>query len=64
MKEITIRELKKGEFFRLSASESAPVWVKGYYVASEKKYEAYKYEDTNRETFLKGNRNVFVEFTF
>ena len=64
MKEITIRELKKGEFFRLSASESAPVWVKGYYVASEKKYEAYKYEDTNRETFLKGNRKVFVEFTF
>lgn len=64
MKEITIRELKKGEFFRLSASESAPVWVKGYYIASEKKYEAYKYEDTNRETFLKGNRKVFVEFTF
>ena len=64
MKEITIRELKKGEFFRLSASESAPVWVKGYYVAPEKKYEAYKYEDTNRETFLKGNRKVFVEFTF
>lgn len=64
MKDTTIKELKKGEFFRLSASESAPVWVKGYYVASEKKYEAYKYEDTNRETFLKGNRKVFVEFTF
>lgn len=64
MKEITIREIKKGEFFRLTASESAPVWVKGYYVAAEKKYEAYKYEDTNRETFLKGNRRVFVEFTF
>lgn len=64
MKEMTIREIKRGEFFRLTASETAPVWVKGYYVAAEKKYEAYKYEDTNRETFLKGNRKVFVEFTF
>ena len=64
MKDVTIRELKKGEFFRLTASETAPVWVKGYYVSSEKKYESYKYEDTNREIFLKGNRRVFVEFTF
>lgn len=64
MKATTIREIKKGEFFRLTASETAPVWVKGYYVASEKKYEAYKYEDTLRETFLKGDRKVFTEFTF
>lgn len=64
MRQTTLRQIKQGEFFRLSASDNAPVWVKGYYVISERKFEAYRFEDTNRETFLKGDRKVFVGFTF
>lgn len=64
MKQVLLRQVKQGEFFRLSASETAPVWVKGYYVLSERKFEAYKYDDTNHESFFKGDRKVFVGFTF
>ena len=64
MKATTIKQIKQGEFFRLSASDNAPVWVRGYYEPSEKKYEAYKYDDTNHEGFFKGTKKVFVDFEF
>lgn len=60
----TIRNLKKGEFFRLSDRDSAPVWVRGEYVREVKRYSTYKYDDVNHEQLLKGNRKVFVGFTF
>lgn len=64
MKQTTIKQVKKGQFFRLTESESAPVWVRGYYVPSERKYEAYKFDDTNHESFLKPDRNVYTDFEF
>lgn len=64
MKQVQLRQVKKSEFFRLSASDNAPVWVKGYYVPSARKYEAYKYDDTNHEGFFKGTKRVFVDFEF
>lgn len=64
MRQTTLRQVKQGEFFRLSASDSAPVWIRGYYCREDKTFEAYKWDDTNRETFLKGDRKVFVGFTF
>lgn len=60
----TIRNLKKGEFFRLSDRDCAPVWVRGEYVREVKRYSTYKYDDVNHEQLLKGNRKVFVGFTF
>ncbi|WP_288612652.1 hypothetical protein [uncultured Bacteroides sp.] len=60
----TIRELKKGEFFRLTAGENAPVWVRGKYVREARKYSVYKYDDTNHERFFPGNKAVFTGFTF
>ena len=64
MKATTIRQIKQGEFFKLQPTDSAPVWVKGYYVLSERKFEAYKYDDTNHEGFFKGTKRVFVDFEF
>lgn len=64
MEQKTIRELKKGELFRLSDRENAPVWVRGEYVREVKRYSTYKYDDVNHEQLLKGNRKVFVGFTF
>lgn len=60
----TIRNLKKGEFFRLSDRETAPVWVRGEYVREAKRYNTYKYDDVNHERLLPGDKVVFVEFTF
>lgn len=64
MKQTTIKQINQGEFFRLRPTDSAPVWVRGYYCREDKTFEAYKWDDTNHETFLKGNRKVFVGFTF
>lgn len=60
----SIRELKKGEFFRLRESDTAPVWVRGEYVPAVKKFSTYKFEDVNHERLLKGNTIVFTGFTF
>lgn len=60
----TIRQLKKGEFFRLKDSETAPVWVRGDYVSSEKKFSTHKFDDINHETLRKGETEVYVGFTF
>lgn len=63
-KTISIRDLKKGDFFRLADSETAPVWVRGEYIPSAKKYSTYKFDDTNHETLRKGEQMVYVEFEF
>ena len=43
----TIKELAKGEFFRLTDSETAPVWVRSDYDRSSKSIHA-----TNFMTFV------------
>lgn len=64
MKETTLKAIKQGEFYKLKPTETAPVWVRGYYVREEKKYESYLYDDTNRESFKKGNTKVWIDFEF
>ena len=61
MRQIELRKVKQEEIFRLTNSETAPLWVRGYYERSERKYECYKYDNYNHETFLKGSRQVFVD---
>lgn len=59
MDKITLKQLKPGTLFRLKDSESSPVWVR-----SSKTYACHKYEDYNHETFFKGTRTVFINFTY
>ena len=59
-----IKELKKGEYFRLKDNDSAPVWIKGEYVRSEKKYSTYKFEDVNHERLICPDKSVFTDFKF
>lgn len=60
----TIRRLKKGEFFRLKDSETAPVWVRDEYIPSAKKFSTHKFDDVNHEALRKGDSVVFVGFIF
>lgn len=60
----TIRQLKKGEFFRLRDCETSPVWVRGEYIPEAKKYSTYKFDDVNHEILRKGDFVVFCDFTF
>lgn len=61
---ISIRKLKKGDFFRLKDSDTAPVWVRGEYVPSEKKFSTCLYDDVNHERLCKGETEVYAGFTF
>lgn len=61
---ISIKKLKKGDFFRLKDSDTAPVWVRGEYVPSEKKFSTCLYDDVNHERLCKGETEVYVGFTF
>ena len=56
-----LRKVREGDFFRLNDSEDAPLWVRGYYVRSERKFEVFKYDDVNHEGFMRGSRAVYVE---
>lgn len=60
----TICQLKKGDFFRLKDSETAPVWVRGEYIREVKKYSTHKFDDVNHEVLRKEDCVVFVGFTF
>lgn len=64
MKQTELRNVKRGDFFRLANSETAPVWVRGDYNRSSKKFEAYKYYDVNYWNEFRGSRIVFVDFEF
>ena len=62
-----IKELKTGEYFTLKPVEypkEGVVWVRGNYEHSCKKYSVHKWSDICHESFMKGNRNVYVDFTF
>ena len=60
----TLKNVKKGDFFRLNDTEKAPVWVKGDYLRSEKAYECYKYEDCMHVSNFRGTRIVHTEFEY
>ena len=59
-----LKDLKRGEFFKLKDSPTSPMWVRSEYCRSERKYSCYKYDDVNHESFFKGDRIVFTDFYF
>lgn len=59
-----LKDVKKGEFFRISPSDTAPVWVRDDYNRSTKKYECYKFDDMNHLGEFNGTRMVIVDFEF
>ena len=63
-----LRELRKGEFFTLSDHGEEPdekyVYIRGAYERSGRRYSVSKFSDYNCERFLKGDRLVWVGFTF
>lgn len=61
---VAIKDLKKGEYFKLHDSESSPVWVRGDYVRSDKKFSCYKFDDVNHERFFFGSSKVYNNFEF
>lgn len=57
-----LKNLKRGDYFKLKNSDTAPVWVKGEYVRSERKYSAYKFDDVNHERLMPGQLDIITDF--
>lgn len=62
-----IRDLKQGAYFILkdiAEPKESQVWVRGEYDRSTRTYSATNFSDMNRERSFKGDKEVFVDFTF
>ena len=67
MTEKKIKDLKQGEWFTLKPSEypkDSQVYIREDYERSEKKYYCSKWSDICAGRFLKGDKVVYVDFTF
>lgn len=67
MTAITIRELKKDEWFTLKPIEEpkeSQVFIRGEYDRSERKYDCSKFSDYCSTRWFKGDRVVYIGFTF
>ena len=59
----TVKGLKKGEFFKLK-EDSKRVYIRGEYDRTEKKYCCTAWDDISMCRAFKGEKLVFVGFTF
>lgn len=67
MKEITIKDLKKGDFFTLkpiAEPKESQVYIKEDYDRSERKYLCSKFSDISASRMLKPTTKVYTDFTF
>lgn len=53
-----IKNLRLGEIFQIK--ENGPLWVRGSYERSIRKYSIYKYEDICHEIFVKGTKKILI----
>lgn len=60
MQKIELRNLGRGDLFRLAGNEEAPVWVRDEYDRSERKYLCYKWDDVNHWTYMRSVRAVYA----
>lgn len=62
-----IKDLKKGAFFTRKQVENpkgSQVYIRGEFDREQKKYECVRWDDASRFIYLKGDTEVFTEFTF
>lgn len=67
MEHLTIKDLKKGDFFTRKQIENPKenqVWVRGEYDRSAKAYSCTRFSDFCDEIFMKPGKEVYVEFVF
>ena len=62
-----VKDLKQGEMFTLIKVKEPTVkqvWIRDYYDRSSNTYSVFNYDDVEKEMFLKGDTEVFTDFTF
>ncbi len=61
MKKVPLSSLCKGDFFHLKDDVNSPIWIRGHYDRSSRKYTIFPYDDIFRELFRKPTVLVYVE---
>ena len=67
MEQKLIKDLKLGEWFTLKPIEEPnvnQVYVRDFYCRSEKKYVCFKFSDGGSSRLFRGDKVVYVGFTF
>ena len=62
-----LKDVKRGEFFTRKLVEEpkeSQVWIRGDYCRDLKKYECQNFNDANRFIYIRGDEEVFTDFTF
>ena len=62
-----LKELKKGEYFTLkdyAEPKDSQVYIRGEYDRETRKYVCGKFSDISYSRLLKGDTEVYTEFTF
>ena len=62
-----LKDLKIGEYFTLkpySEPTEKQVYIRGEYDRTERKYDCGKFCDISYSRYLKGDTEVYTEFTF
>lgn len=62
-----LKELKQGDWFTLKPIEepkASQVYIRGEYDRTEKKYDCGKFSDISYSRLLKGDTEVYTDFTF
>lgn len=62
-----LKDLKKGEYFTLKPiadPKENQVYIRGEYDRSEKKYDCGRFDDISYSRLLKGDKEVYTDFTF
>ena len=64
---MTVKQLKKGEFFTrkpIDHPTEKQVFIRGEYDRASKKYECTRFDDISSAVYLRGDKEIFVDFTF
>lgn len=62
-----LKDIKKGTYITLKAisePKDNQVWIKGDYNRESKTYSIINFDDTNKERFIKSDKEVFTDFIF
>ena len=63
MKNITLKNVKPGDFVKRKADSKA-VYIKGAYDKTTKSFELTDTDDINRSVYVKSDKIVFIGFTY
>ena len=63
MEKTSIINVPKGEYIKRKP-EAKKVYVRGDYCRFNRAYEVYSFDDINQRMYIKGNKQVYIGFTF